>query len=122
MYTITPLTSLMRHFIKSALNHPHFYPILTTAYGGIRKAIQVKDAHIVTHDLYTKAGLEEGNNIPLLYVDKAALVLASAGSGMICWPFFLYWDITYLELYLRSLQPTSHGFSAPRSVADLLFR
>lgn len=99
----------------NATNKHLWYMAATMTYGGVRKALIVKDAEI--QDRITN------RKVPVLYSQKVLLVGLGALSSIYLWPFYTCIDIAKLEINARRLKQEDYMLtpSCATSIMDYLF-
>ena len=98
------------------------YAFVAISYGAIRKSHQLKNAHVVKYEINEIDRETIKRRVPILLVDKVALTVLSAFSSVYLWPVYLYWDMQMLEIYNKSLKPSTYGFIEPKHALDYLYR
>lgn len=88
----------------------------TFSYGFARKAIQMWNATRFDSNDYQKK-----EPIPILNTHKLVISTLSGSAALYIWPYYLYNDLSRLEIYLKNQNPESYGFTQPRYELDYLF-
>lgn len=83
------------------------YFLGTFAYGFVRKVAHVSNATVrAEKENYN----DEDKYIPMLTVDKASAVIVSTLLSPSFFPYYLYKDLSYLEIYIRQTDPKNYGY------------
>lgn len=72
------------------------YLLATASYGFVRGCCRVSKGTLTKYDHENRCEKQ----IPLLYVDKAAISLLSSVISPYVWPMYLWTDLAYLEVCL----------------------
>lgn len=86
---------------KSLLNR---YAISAALYGFVRGIPKLKDAKTGMYVYDKEKNKTEYTEMNLLYTQKAAGMVLSAGMSVYLLPFFVYQDIKDIEMYIRGIK------------------
>lgn len=104
-------------FSRMDVNARMTYAAAALTYGGLRKAMIVKDA-----ELYKHSDCPRKESYPLLFSQKAALVGIGALSSIYVWPYYAAIDICKLECSAKGLKVSDYMANLlrerPTSIVD----
>jgi hypothetical protein len=93
------------------------YMVGASAYGFLRKACQVSNAHVETYD-----GVQHKHKmVPMLLSDKITLIGFSTLIAPYLAPVFLHEDIKWAEIRLRKADPGHYGYTEKKHVFQYTF-
>lgn len=100
--------------MKRLLGSP-YYLGATVAYGAGRKALLLSDAYVESWDRDLKRA-----RAPMLFSQKAIVTTVGAFSSIYCWPYYLYRDLSMLEIEYHMRDRSIYGYSRCRDMLDYI--
>ena len=83
-------------------------------YGGVRKVVRMRDAHIELRNTVTHVV----KRVPLLLTSKVLATLIGAGTAVYLWPVYMVRDVYGTEIYMRGKDPAEYGIEEMRDEID----
>jgi hypothetical protein len=100
-------------------NHTHNirYLAATATYGFTRKIVQMWNAKKEEYDFKESKRIE----VPILNTHKLMYATGSGIASMYVWPYYVFRDISVLEIYMRNEDPKNHGYDLPKHEFEYIF-
>lgn len=92
-----------------------YYLGATVAYGAGRKAFLLKDAYVESWDRDLKRARE-----PMLFSQKAFVTAVGAFSSIYLWPYYLYRDLSMLEIEYHMRDKSVYGYRRCSGMLDYI--